>query len=51
MSKHTTPAEELQKRISRALIVNEHGRDGVSTIDYLGHISEADPFQIEEDNA
>lgn len=34
MSKFATDIEELERRDARAHIVSEHGRDGVSYLDY-----------------
>jgi len=48
MSRWSTDPEELEQRIARALIVQEHGRDGVDAFDYLAHTSSRDPAQITE---
>jgi hypothetical protein len=46
MSRWSTDADELERRIARALIVQEHGREDVDALDYLAHASSRDPTRI-----
>lgn len=50
MSRWSRDADELEQRIARALIVQEHGPGDIDALDHLAHMSERDPFHIEEDN-
>jgi hypothetical protein len=43
MSRWSTDPEELERRIARALIVQEHGREDVDALDHLAHTSDRDP--------
>jgi hypothetical protein len=47
MSKWTT--DDLDDRIEKALIVQEHGRDDVDALDYLAHTSTADDTDLTSD--
>lgn len=48
MSRWSTDPDELERRIARALIVQEHGREDVDALDHLAHTSKRDPAQITE---
>jgi hypothetical protein len=39
-------ADDLDRRIARALVVQEHGRDDVDALDYIADRSRADPSQV-----
>jgi len=47
MSRWSTDPDELEQRIAAALIVQEHGREGVDAFDYLAHMSSRDPTHID----
>ena len=47
MSRWSTPSDELDRRINRALVVQEYSEH--SALDYLAHLSEADPLHITEE--
>jgi hypothetical protein len=47
MSRWSTDPDELERRIARALIVQEHGREDVDAFDHLAHTSERDPARID----
>jgi len=50
MSKFTTADDELEDRIDRGVVVQEAHPDDISMLEYLAHHSDADPFELTEDN-
>jgi len=48
-SRYGPDSDERERRIARALLVQEFGPDGVSWRDYIADQSRADPFEVERD--
>jgi len=49
MSRYGPDADERERRINAALIVQEFGPGDVDALDYLADQSRADPFEVERD--
>jgi len=47
MSRYGPDPDERERRIARALLVQEFGPDDVDALDYLADQSRADPFEVE----
>jgi len=47
MSRYGPDPDERERRIARALLVQEFHPDDISATEYLAHTSQADPFEVE----